>query len=381
MENKRQENLENKLKALKSLSLKDEEKSSIKSNLLVFMDEFVRKEEAARPSFRSQLLTLVNLRFMPLVLSLMLFVSGGVAFAAEGTMPGDILYPVKSLNEKARIALAFSEESKAEFESRFAVRRLEEAERLIAEGSLDAEQKTALEANFEKHADSVNKHVKKIKERDLEVAATISSDFESALKVHGQVLADLLDKKGSNDEALISTKVRVKGDVFTDVRRGIQSQISAEANADLEVSVGNKLEAVAHKIEEVKNFIEAKEDKVSAEVMAEAEARLQESEDKLIEAKAKIEAKAYAEAFNDLQDAMRIAQEAKLLVEVSSNFKARVRNRDESEYHEESRLPGNIEPDKEHHVEVDARTRFDAEANRRRLDAESELRTRVNIGL
>jgi hypothetical protein len=56
---------------------------------------------------------------------------GGTVAAASGSLPGDVLYPVKTATEKVERFLSFGDEAKASFHIKMAERRLEEIESLI----------------------------------------------------------------------------------------------------------------------------------------------------------------------------------------------------------------------------------------------------------
>jgi hypothetical protein len=62
---------------------------------------------------------------------LILSVSGGTAYAAQSSLPGDLLYQVKIGTEDARLLIAGDSAAKAELNLRFAQTRLEEMEKLI----------------------------------------------------------------------------------------------------------------------------------------------------------------------------------------------------------------------------------------------------------
>lgn len=329
MMNKDHKNLEEMLRSLKSVSLSETEKSSMRGNLINFMQSDVRIADQPRPKAQSQLLTvLLNFRFMPIALGVMILLGSGVSFAAEGSLPGEILYPVKSFNEKARVVLALSGEAKAEYESKFAVRRLEEAEKLMASGSLNAEHRADLEARFEAHAEKVKAHVEEVKnKKNFEAAAEISGRLESSLNAHGRVLSFLIQ---SEDESagLISAKVKIKGETAKDQRESAEVEISANANVDLEVPVRQKVASVKHKIEEVKNFIDKKRDSVRAEILVEVDAKVALAASKVIEAEAQIQAGSFKEAFLSLQEAHRVAMEAKILASASSKIEAEIERRE-----------------------------------------------------
>ncbi len=68
---------------------------------------------------------------------IVMLAGGSVAFAAEDTLPGDKLYPIKiSLTEPLRDTLAFSASAKAYLEELKIERRVKEAAQLAAKGQL-----------------------------------------------------------------------------------------------------------------------------------------------------------------------------------------------------------------------------------------------------
>lgn len=68
-----------------------------------------------------------------LVLALLGSVSG-IAYAAESSLPGDHLYPVKQVIEQTQLSLSQTAEDEAKLLVRFSEERLREAERLSAKG-------------------------------------------------------------------------------------------------------------------------------------------------------------------------------------------------------------------------------------------------------
>ena len=84
---------------------------------------------------------------------LVVLVSSGTVSAAQGALPGDLLYPVKvSINEKVEVALAPTPAAKAEVQARLADRRVEEAQTLAAQGRLDKKTAETLTVDFDEHA-------------------------------------------------------------------------------------------------------------------------------------------------------------------------------------------------------------------------------------
>ncbi|OGC86670.1 hypothetical protein A3D70_01400 [Candidatus Adlerbacteria bacterium RIFCSPHIGHO2_02_FULL_54_18] len=89
--------------------------------------------------------------FAPLVLLLVMGI--GTVSAAQGALPGDLLYGVKiSVNEQVEVALARTPTAKAQTEARLAVRRVAEAEALAGQGRLDDTTTQKIEDDFNRHA-------------------------------------------------------------------------------------------------------------------------------------------------------------------------------------------------------------------------------------
>ena len=86
-------------------------------------------------------------------LVLFVFAGTGTVSAAQGALPGDLLYPVKvSVNEKVEVALAPTPAAKAEVQVRLAERRVDEARELSVRGRLDEKPAKILTDDFDKHS-------------------------------------------------------------------------------------------------------------------------------------------------------------------------------------------------------------------------------------
>ena len=136
------------------------------------------------------------LALVPLILILS---AGGTAYAAEGALPGDVLYPVKiSVNEQMQSALALSPRAKAQVHVSLAGKRLEEAQALAIQGRLDAPSTAQLQTNLEEHAKEAQEFSKTVAENDPDAGAEISAQLSSSLSANNAVLEDVGDR--SHDE-------------------------------------------------------------------------------------------------------------------------------------------------------------------------------------
>lgn len=87
------------------------------------------------------------------VLMFVLIGGSGVAYAAEGSLPGEVFYAVKiHVNERIEVALATTVDKKIAVETQIAERRVAEAQQLEAAGRLDATMTAEIEKNFDEHA-------------------------------------------------------------------------------------------------------------------------------------------------------------------------------------------------------------------------------------
>src|SRR3989338_7355861 len=146
--------------ALRSVSLTDAEKTYIKNMLLNSADKVaaVRKSQEVRLTYESQRSILTNLIYkrMPIFLVITMLFGWGVSFAAENSLPGSLLYPIKvGVNERVGEVLALSTEAKANYEAKIAVRRMKEAEKLAEKGEMSPERASELKAKFEARTENV----------------------------------------------------------------------------------------------------------------------------------------------------------------------------------------------------------------------------------
>ncbi|MDE2078997.1 MAG: hypothetical protein KGI73_01275 [Patescibacteria group bacterium] len=135
-----------------------------------------------------------NYRMTALAIALILALSGGgAAYAAQGALPGDVLYPVKiNLDENIQQALAFSDQAKANVNASLAAERLKEAATLAAEGNLSTSTADTLQQNLDQHLSQVSAHLAKLSaEGNAAAIANVNAHVESDLSAYASALATL----------------------------------------------------------------------------------------------------------------------------------------------------------------------------------------------
>ncbi len=152
-------------------------------------------------------------RTVSLLAILGLLASASVSYAAEGSAPGDTLYPIKiHVNESVRSAVARSDEDRAKLEADLAERRLVEAELLARRAALDDEKKALLRSEFESHRSRADDHLRSLSVVDATGTLPLREEFD-----------DRFDRRGRHGEALRSLEVEFEdGD---DDRGGNESEI------------------------------------------------------------------------------------------------------------------------------------------------------------
>ena len=144
---------------IKNIALLPVEKAAILEQVAGFVE--------ARPFTASRvgLGYFLGWRFtVPAFLVLFVAVSTITTWAAEGALPGDVLYSVKiKINEEVRGLLAFNPIAKVELEARRVATRLAEAEQLATKGKLNEATGREVTARLEQHASKVKTMVAELK--------------------------------------------------------------------------------------------------------------------------------------------------------------------------------------------------------------------------
>lgn len=374
----------------KNLELGSAEKEDIKNVLLSHIEKTpvrigaemrLNNIKSARSLSILELLSLrsIFIKNMAIALIVVLLVSGGASFAAEGALPGDVLYPVKvGINEEVVAALTINSEAKANWNARVAERRLEEAETLAARGALDADASAKIAANFDEHAERVHERIARFEtEKNLKAASNVSSNFETSLRAHENILNRIAESKTEVEIEVrpIIDKVRIKIDESEKNRTRLEVSVEARTNGEFKAAAEGKINAAENKIAETKHFIQQNKDSVEAETATKAEAELKLAESAVAEGRAKMEAEAYGEAFVLSQKAIRITQNAKLIMQAEKQFEIEIgipplHLRGESQVKARADFGG----------QESGSVREDETKSESEIDVESSMETETNVG-
>lgn len=187
-----------------TVHLEEQRKDAIRQTL----EHFMRAHEAtAGVSIRlaSERSVWRYLRPTPVLAAvlILLLASGGVSLAAEGAVPGQLLYPVKiGVNERVETALAFTPQAKAQVASHHAQERLNEAAHLAATGRLSTSTAAQLAAQFQVQVNDVTENVAKLQEKgDDDTAESVLSDTQAQLQAQHSLFAGIEAQAGASTTA------------------------------------------------------------------------------------------------------------------------------------------------------------------------------------
>lgn len=132
------------------------------------------------------------------------FVVVGVPFVAEHSVPGDVLYPVKTqINESISAQFANSPYEKVAFETKLMERRIAEARLLAKAGKLSEEVEAEIAETVMNHANAAQESIAELKAADADEGAIAEISFGSTLAVQSLVFdSSELGAHGSSTDGI-----------------------------------------------------------------------------------------------------------------------------------------------------------------------------------
>ena len=198
-------------------TLKASERRELHERLLSYMEYHPLKKDSTHVSEVSVPHGIVSEKFVRLTLSplhirmvsgFFVFVLILAPFAAERSVPGDVLYLVKTgITETIQGSFAFSPYQKIEFETRLMERRIAEARVLANEGKLTKEVETELAQTVKAHTHAVQSGLAELREQNADEAAIAGIVFNSSLEVQSAVLGAQSTEANHEDIGAIRTIV------------------------------------------------------------------------------------------------------------------------------------------------------------------------------
>jgi hypothetical protein len=174
--------------------------------------------------------------FIALAIIVAAALGGGTSLAAQQALPGDALWGFKvGVNENIRAAIAVDTESQAKWDITALGIRLDEAQKLAAEGKLEANAQAELEANYESHAKAVAEAIAKLQAKgDFDAAADVAAQFQATVSSRATGLAEAqahADAHAQDVLANVITKVNATLQTATTLSASASAQAAAHEDA------------------------------------------------------------------------------------------------------------------------------------------------------
>ncbi len=170
----------------------------------------------------------------------------GISYAAENSLPGDLLYPVKvNLTERVIASLQTSPDGVANYQAALVEKRLSEAASLLKKNALTDARKEVIRAYLKKSTERVQARLTELAETQKATEAlALGADFESSLSAHDKELRSLQEQSHEGATVL--------ADLLSDVsaaRIDAEESIVNSENDRTDDAANSAFDALLEKIE------------------------------------------------------------------------------------------------------------------------------------
>lgn len=263
-------------KAKAEIKLDAKKKETIRSNIIYFIEASeVGKETGVfgkAVSTPGIFWRFIKPTPIAVVILLVLAAGGGISLAAENSLPGDVLYPVKIFSEETRGFLIFTPEARADWEVKLTERRLEEMTRLAAKSRLSEAAAGELGNKFETAAGRAKTKIEEIQTTGkLQEASNAFARFEALLRANEKILNFLGEESFENNKRIKELQKRV-GVVLENVgEAGEELELkivsAAQENPGEKSVYENKLRDASNTVTAAHSFLERKKSGMNKNVI------------------------------------------------------------------------------------------------------------------
>ncbi len=266
-----------------------------------------------------------------IILLVAIVASGGVSVAAEHTVPGDLLYPVKiHVNENVRAAAAVSGEGNAAWETRRTERRFEELEIVLSENTeAQVDVVTDARAALDVQMDRTRDRIAAVESRgDDAAAARLRAGLEATLAAHERVLLALESTHAAEATAVgtLVADMNAERTANAQKRTDAEVRVGLQTNTAVRVAAEEQGKVAERTIADLRASLDtiAADGRVSAEIIADVRVQLDAAAGLWTEAQAALTTQAYGEAFITFQEAHQIAHRAHVTITRADALELRV---------------------------------------------------------
>lgn len=284
------------LEKMKNLKLSSSSRNRIQDNLLEYAKFHgvrvgVDGRSIKQVPQRTSLFILFKSKFMNAALiALMLMVGGGTSFAAQGAIPGDMLYPIKTeVNEPMMSVFAVGANAEVELQAKLVAKRVAEAEELKAKGEFSDEFATKISANIKEHTEKTDSL---ISQTDAAVKVKTATNLQLSLNKFNTLV------ENDSQLAIKSTFVSSDSDTETNSQAAIMLSTGKMSPEALRVNTIARVENLTRVVGESKS-------ELSSEAYVSLSTKLDKANKLVVDSKTQAE----VESQQSLMEAGKIAGE------------------------------------------------------------------------
>lgn len=320
---------------IKSIKLSEAEKSLMKSDILsgVVLSPYssVTNPVSPRLNYQWNIGGFTNSIFKhknymtALLLTLMLALGGGSSVMAENAIPGDALYQVKvSVNEPIVGMLTLSKEGDVAWKERLVERRLDEVQKVVAEGALSVSTQAEIEARVHAQVDKFTAAAKELSEdKNKEVISSeLAVRLEAALRAHqdilvqAQVNGSIASSTRKNAKDLLSALKEDESKV-RDHREEAELDLgdednNANASTTTKVAAENKQAVAVKMLDNVKSLYQSEKAGLSTSTRVSIEVNFVQIEKVLLEGKSLLVQAKYSDARDKFQEVLQLSNDVRV---------------------------------------------------------------------
>lgn len=242
-----------------TVSLSDNQKNQMRTGLLSAISKQTQTPQKS-PYMVANWFSHISRKtfiYTPIAAVMILILGGsGMAAAAEGALPGDLLYPIKTnITEQVLSLFSHSAEEKAEFATELVNRRLGEINQLATEGRLTSGARSKIEQQVSNHLAQVDVQVAALKKDNKPKAAlSVSSQVETTLRSNEQALQSIntsaTSESGQSEITLVADNLKERLDTISLNNVLLEQQVDqAQGDADFKKLVLQKQKDAKESIE------------------------------------------------------------------------------------------------------------------------------------
>lgn len=233
----------------------------------------VMEKDGERLSIYEELNSIINnfykinqTKFMPIaiVIALITMLSGGgAALASQNSLPGEALYPVKTLTEDVRSALTINKQSEAKLQSKLAAERLEEVSKMLQANNVDSQGVEIALSKLKDHVAKMSQIVEEEKTKGNDVVQ-LENDLSENLKTNKDVLERTFKQHKENLES---------------EKKGLEKEIDVAEKNNSDENTINALKTKLDTLKQKRESFENKEHSIKREIKDNDDEDEEEDED------------------------------------------------------------------------------------------------------